>query len=521
MPPTMASSITAPMPLPIPFLTLYPMRCSPPRSIACPARIRSRSLPLAALAVAAAFAVSGCAVGPDYVRPGAASPAGFKEAPVAEAGWFPAAPADNLERGPWWELFDDADLNRLVSQVVVSNQNVAASVGAYAQARAFVGQQQAALFPQLSLNGSGQRRGSTGGSSSNGFGGVFNTFQTAADASWAPDIWGGLRRSVESARDSAQASDADLAAATLSAQGEVATNYFSLRDADTQIGLLVSTAEAYKRAVTITRNRYNAGIAPRTDLLQAQTQLSNALADLSAQTNQRALFEHAIAVLIGEAPADLTVVPVVWRPTVPAIALSLPSELLQRRPDIAAAERAVAAANAEIGVARAAYYPSINLTASAGNAASAVNNLFKASQMVWSIGLSAAQIVFDGGSIAARIRGAEAYRDVTTARYRQTVLVAFQSVEDQLSALRTLSDQAVLRRDASEAADLTEQQLLNRYQAGQVNYTDVVTAQASALAARRTVSQVAANRQSAAVGLIQALGGGWNDSELGNRTARE
>lgn len=500
-----------------PMRWLYPMRCSLPRSIACSPPTWPRCRPLAALAAAAALVVSGCAVGPDYVRPGAASPAGFKEAPVAEAGWFPAAPADNFERGPWWALFDDADLNRLVSQVAVSNQNVAASVAAYAQARALVGQQQAALFPQLSLAGNAQRRGSTGGSSSaNGFGGVFNTFQTAADATWAPDIWGGLRRSVESARDSAQASDADLAAATLSAQGEVATNYFSLRDADTQIGLLGSTAEAYRRAVTITRNRYNAGIAPRTDLLQAQTQLSNALADLSAQTNQRALFEHAIAVLVGKAPADFTVVPVVWRPTVPAIALSLPSELLQRRPDIAAAERAVAAANAEIGVARAAYYPSINLTASAGNAASTVNDLFKASQMVWSIGLSAAQIVFDGGSIAARIRGAEAYRDVTTARYRQTVLVAFQSVEDQLSALRTLSDQAVLRRDASEAADLTEQQLLNRYQAGQVNYTDVVTAQASALAARRTVSQVAANRQSAAVGLVQALGGGWNDSELGN-----
>lgn len=501
------------------------MRCSLPQSIACLQLIRARYRALAvmaALAAAAALVVSGCAVGPDYVRPDAASPAEFKEAPVAEAGWFPAAPADNLERGPWWALFDDADLNRLVSQVAVSNQNVAASVAAYAQARALVGQQQAALFPQLSLNGSGQRRGSTGGSSSsNGFGGVFNTFQTAADASWAPDIWGGLRRTVESARASAQASDADLAAATLSAQGEVATNYFSLRDADTQIGLLSRTAEAYKRAVTITRNRYNAGIAPRTDLLQAQTQLANALADLSAQTNQRALFEHAIAVLVGQAPADFAVVPVAWHPIVPAIALSVPSELLQRRPDIAAAERAVAAANAEIGVARAAYYPSINLTASAGNAASAVNNLFKASQMVWSIGLSAAQIVFDGGSIAARIRGAEANRAATIARYRQAVLVAFQSVEDQLSALRTLSDQAGLRRDASEAADLTEQQLLNRYQAGQVSYTDVVTAQASALAARRTVSQVAANRQSAAVGLIQALGGGWNDNELVSQTAPE
>lgn len=513
-----------PSTMPLPFFFLAPaLSMRLPRS--------GPRATLTTLAAAALLAISGCAVGPDYVRPAAATSAGFKEAPLAEAGWLPAAPADNLARGPWWELFGDADLDRLVEQVAISNQNIAASVAAYAQARALVGQQQAALYPQLNLAASGQRRGSTGGSSSsNGFGGVFNTFQSAADASWALDLWGGLRRNVESASASAQVSDADLAAATLSAQGEVANNYFSLRDADTQIGLLERTVEAYRRAVTITRNRYDAGIAPRTDLLQAQTQLSSTLADLSAQTNQRAVLEHAIAVLVGQAPADFSVVPAAsWQPVVPPIALVVPSALLQRRPDIAAAERAVAAANALIGVARAAYFPAINLSASAGNAASAVNNLFKASQMVWSIGLSAAQVVFDGGAIASRIRQAEANRDVTTARYRQTVLVAFQSVEDQLSSLRTLSDQAGLRRDASAAADLTEQQLLNRYQAGQVSYTDVVTAQASALTARRAVSQVAASRQSAAVGLIQALGGGWNEAQhfdpggemLNNRPGRD
>ncbi len=458
--------------------------------------------PLLVLTATAAL-LSACASGPAYRPPDVTTPAAFKEAPAAEAGWFPAAPADTLDRGPWWQLFGDAELSALAAQVEVSNQNVAAAVAAYAQARALVAQARASLFPQVALDGGAQRSGGRGANSTG------NDFQLGVGASWAPDIWGSLRLAAQGAQASVQASAADLAAARLSAQGELAINYFSLRAADAELTLLRRTVTAYQRAVTITQNRYTAGIAPRTDLLQAQTQLANAQADLASLTSNRAQLEHAIAVLIGKAPAEFAIAPAEWNMAVPAVPLVLPSELLQRRPDIASSERAVAAANAAIGVQRSAYYPSIGLTASFGNAASRVGDLFSVSSTLWSIGLSVAQTLFDAGATRARVEGAEAARDAAVARYRQTVLTAFQSVEDQLSATRALAEQAGLRKTASEAADLTEQQLLNRYQAGQVGYTEVVTAQASALNARRTLAQLAASRQAAAITLIQALGGGW------------
>jgi len=476
-----------------------PMRPSPP--------LRSTSW----LLLAAAAVLSACAVGPDYQRPSALTPAAFKEAPQADAGWFAAAPADALDRGPWWQLFGDAELDALVSQVEVSNQNVAAAVAAFAQAQSLVGQQRAALFPSIALDGSAARSGNGGGigSAASTSNSGANRLQLGVGASWEPDVWGALGRGVESAQAGAQASDANLAAARLSAQGALAINYFSLRDADTQLALLRSTVEAFERSLTITRNRYDAGIAPRTDLLQAQTLLANTRADQAALTNQRAQLEHAIAVLIGRAPADFTLPAAPWNQAIPAVPLIVPSELLQRRPDIASAERAVAVANAQIGIQRAAYYPHLGLSGSFGNAGSRVSDLFSASTSLWSVGLSVAQTLFDAGATRARVKGAEAARDVAVARYRQTVLAAFQSVEDQLSASRSLAEQASLRRAASEAADLVEQQLLNRYKAGQVSYTEVVTAQASALNTRRTVSQLAASRQASAIALIQALGGGW------------
>ncbi|MEO8805786.1 MAG: efflux transporter outer membrane subunit [Burkholderiaceae bacterium] len=461
------------------------------------------SRPTPWLLIAAAAALSACAVGPDYQRPATPSPTAFKEAPQAAAGWFPAAPADTLDRGPWWELFGDAELNVLVQQVEVSNQNVAAAVAAYAQAQALVREQRASLFPQVTLDGSATRSG--GGASTN----AGTKLQLGLGASWAPDIWGRLGRGVESAQANAQASDADLAAARLSAQGELATNYFSLRDADTELALVRSTVEGFERSRKITQNRYDAGIAPRTDVLQAQAQLANTRADLATLTNQRAQLEHAIAVLVGKAPAEFTLPVATWNMAVPSVPLFVPSELLQRRPDIAASERAVAAANAQIGIQRSAYFPSLSLSGSVGNSGSRVADLFGASTSLWSLGLSLAQTLFDAGATRARVEGAEASRDAAVARYRQTVLTAFQAVEDQLSTTRALAEQAELRRAASEAADLTEQQLLNRYKAGQVSYTEVVTAQASALSARRTLAQLAASRQAAAIALIQALGGGW------------
>ena len=456
------------------------------------------------LLIATAAVLSACAAGPDHQRPSTASIAAFKEAPRGDAGWFPAAPADMLERGPWWQLFGDADLNTLVQQVEISSQNVAAAVAAYARSRSLVREQRASLFPSITLDGSAKR---SGGGASNA---ASNSLQLGIGASWEPDLWGRLGRGVESAQASAQASDADLAGARLSAQGELATHYFSLRDADTELALVRSTASGFERALTITQNRYNAGIAPRTDVLQAQTQLANTRADLATLTSQRAVLEHAIAVLIGKAPAEFTLPVATWNMAVPAVPLLVPSELLQRRPDIAAAERAVAAANAQIGIQRAAYFPSLSLSGSLGNAGSRVADLFGASTSLWSIGLAVAQTLFDADATRARVEGAEAARDAAIARYRQTVLTAFQAVEDQLSVTRSLAEQASLRRAASEAADLTEQQLLNRYQAGQVSYTEVVTAQASALSARRTLAQLAANRQASAIALIQALGGGWH-----------
>jgi len=460
--------------------------------------------PLFAMITAAAL-LSACAVGPDYQRPTTATFGAYKEAPAADAGWFPAAPADALDRGAWWQLFGDAELNALMPRVEVSNQNIAAAVAAYAQAQALVREQRASLFPSVGANASATRSG--GGGSNTGTG---NSLQAGVSASWAPDLWGALRRTVESAQAGAQASEADLAAARLSAQGLLASDYFGLRDADNELVLVRSSVEAYARALQITTNRYNAGIAPRTDVLQAQTTLANARADLASLTAQRAQLEHAIAVLVGQPPAEFSLAPATWSMTVPAVPLGVPSELLQRRPDIASSERAVAQANAQIGIQRTAYFPSLTLSASAGSSASRVADLFGASTNLWSLGLSVAQTIFDAGATRARVEQAEAGRDAAVAKYRQTVLAAFQAVEDQLSAARSLAEQAELRRAASEAADLTEQQLLNRYTAGQVSYTDVVTAQASALSARRTLSQLAANRQTSAIALIQALGGGWH-----------
>jgi NodT family efflux transporter outer membrane factor (OMF) lipoprotein len=455
---------------------------------------------VSALALAAALA--GCAVGPAYERPTSAEPAAWKEAAAAE-GWLPAAPADALDRGEWWKLFGDPTLDELAARVQVSNQNIAVAVANYAQAQALVREQRAALFPSVSAGGSARREGTRGS-------GASNTLGASLDVDWAPDVWGRLRRAVTGAQASAQASEADLASARLSAIGDVAVNYLSLREADAELALLDITIEGYTRALTITQNRYAAGIAAQTDVLQAQTLLVNTRAERVGLARTRATLEHAIAVGVGAAPAEFSLAPVAdWTPAVPGVPTGVPSTLLQRRPDIASAERAVAAANAQIGIARSAYFPSFGLSASISSSASRVADLFNASNTLWSLGLSVAQVVFDAGAIGARVDAARAAHEAAVARYRQTVLASFQSVEDQLSAASGLAQQEVLRREASLAADKTEQQFLNRYRSAQIGYTDVVTAQAAALSARRAVLQVQLNRQTAAVQLIQALGGGW------------
>lgn len=453
------------------------------------------------LALAFAALLAGCAVGPRYEQPTTSLPATWKEAAAAE-GWLPAAPADALDRGEWWKLFGDPALDELAARVQVSNQNIAAAVANYAQAQALVREQRAALFPTVTADGSARRSGARNTAPS-------STASASLQADWAPDVWGRLRQAVSGAQASAQASEADLASARLSAVGELATNYFSLREADAELQLLAVTLQGYERSLEIARNRYNAGIAAQTDVLQAQTLYVNTQAERVALQRTRDTLEHAIAVLVGAAPAEFVLRPADWTPVVPGIPAGVPSTLLQRRPDIAAAERAVAAANAQIGIARSAYFPSLTLNAALSSSASRVGDLFNASNMLWSLGLSVTQTVFDAGAIGARVDAAKASHEAAVAGYRQTVLTAFQNVEDQLTAGASLAQQEGLRREASAAADLTEQQFLNRYRQGQVSYTDVVTAQVSALNARRTLLQLQVNRQSAAVALIQALGGGW------------
>ncbi len=445
------------------------------------------------------LALAGCATGPAYKVPTAPLSAEFKEA----QGWQPAAPADLLEKGPWWELFGDVTLNDLARQVEVNNQNVAAAAARYAQARAAVAEQRAALFPVVTLDASANRSG--GGDTRSA-----SQYRVNIGGSWEPDVWGRLRAGVSGAQASAQASEADLAAARLAAQGELAANYIGLRLSDAQLALLGETVEGYQRVLQITQNRVNAGVAPSSDLLQAQTQLANASADRLTLQRQRAQLEHAVAILLGKAPADFTLQPAPWALQVPDIPVGLPSTLLERRPDIAAAERRVAAANAQIGIARSAYFPSLSLGGSYGMAGSQLGGLFSASNTLWSLGLSAAQAVFNAGATGARVDQASAARDVAVANYRQSVLDALGDVENQLAASKVLAQQQALRETSAAAASQVEQQMLNRYRAGQLGYTEVVTAQVTALNARRAVLQAQADRQSTAVALVQALGGGWH-----------
>lgn len=454
----------------------------------------------------AALVTTGCAnLAPKYEVPTVDTPVAFKE---GNGAWVAAAPADTLEKGPWWQLFDDPLLTGLASQVEVSNQNVAAAVAAYAQARALTREQRASLFPRVDLDGSRRTTGGGGGTPTR------QSYQVDIGASWEPDVFGRLRLTVQSARAGEQVAQADLAAARLAAQGELAVNYFGLRESDVLRGLQAETLAGYERSLQITRNRYEAGVVARTDVLQAESQLANSRADLLTLERQRATFEHAIAVLVGKAPANFSIpADPKWSVQVPALPPEVPTTLLQRRPDIASAERRVAQANAGIGIERAGFFPSFSLSGSAGLSAARMSDLFSASSLAWALGASLAQTIFDAGANSARVDQARASLDQAAARYRQTVLAAFQDVEDQLVALRILQDQQGLRLEASRAADLVEQQVLNRYQAGQVGYTEVITAQQSAATARRALVTAQIDRQLSAVALIQALGGGWRGLE--------
>lgn len=476
------------------------------------------------LLTATILGVSACSVGPDYQKPPAPTPVAFKEL----AGWKAGEPQDTADRGPWWTIFNDPVLDALEKRVEIDNQNLKASEAAYRQARALVDQSRAGFFPTISGDFSGTRSHSGGGTSSTGSsvstaGGIIttggssrtqNSFSTSASASWDLDVWGRIRRTVEGDIASAQASAADLAAAKLSAQTTLAIDYFQLRYQEELKRLLDTTAADYTRSLQITQNQYNAGVAAKADLLSAQTQLLNAQASSINSGVQRATLEHAIAVLVGAPAGDFSIAPTGLPSTVPVMPPGVPSTLLERRPDIAGAERRMAAANAQIGVAIAAYFPDLTLSPSYGYSSTKLSNLISSPTNVWSLAASLAETLFDAGSRSAQVEQARASYDQTIAQYRQTVLEGFQQVEDQLAALRILEQQSVVEdqtvKVAQEAARLT----LNQYKAGTVPYSSVITAQATALNTEQTALNVLQNRLTASVSLIQAIGGGWDAAKL-------
>jgi len=483
--------------------------------------IPQRAIPASSLAIGIALLLSGCAVGPDYRRPTAAQPDHFKEAAPTTATPAPPASTGSSPQGNWWLLFHDETLNELEARVIVSNQTLAESEAAWREAQAVVREQRAALFPSLGLTGTAQRSQSGGGFSNTSTtgsatfatgGGATNLFQVQASASWEIDLWGKLRRALENARDSAAASEADLRAARLSTQGTLATTYLELREADFEEGIVAETVKAYDRALVITRNRYAVGTAARSDVVQAETQLANAQAtDVQLQL-QRAQYEHAIADLLGTTPAEFTLPPTAeWRAEVPVVPAGLPSALVKRRPDIVAAERRVAAANATIGVQTAAYFPDLTLTGGYGFAASAVGSLFKSASRSWSGAASATDPLFDAGARSAQVAAARAAYDQSVATYRQAVLDAFRAVEDGLVSATLLAREFEARQRASTAADVAEQLALNQYKAGTISYTDVVVLQTAALSARQALAEARLACQTNAVTLVTALGGGWED----------
>ncbi len=464
-----------------------------------------------ALTLGLAAALAGCMVGPDYLRPDAAVPDAYKEA----GDWKLAQPRDGASRGRWWEDFGDPQLNALIEQVEISNQTVLVAEAQFRQARALVASSRAALYPALDGSASIIRsRSPTGVIGGTTAGRVLTNRTASLDANWEADLWGRVRRAVESNEANALASAADLAAARLSAQAELASDYFQLRILDAQKQLIEDTVAAFQKSLDLTKNRYDAGVAAKVDVVQAQTQLKSTQADAIDLGVQRAQFEHAIAVLIGKPPAALSLERVPLAISMPLIPFGLPSELLERRPDIAAAERHVAGANAQIGVAKAAYFPSLSLSASGGFRSTDAAQWFTVPSRFWSIGPALAQSIFDAGLRRAQTDQAIAAYDATVAQYRQAVLAGFQEVEDNLAALRILEEEAKVQEDAVRAARESVTLTLNQYKAGTVSFLNVAIVQTTLLNNERTAMGILGRRLVAAVTLVKALGGGWNASEL-------
>ncbi|WP_047286365.1 efflux transporter outer membrane subunit [Pseudomonas protegens] len=454
--------------------------------------------------------LSACAIGPDYQRPQVAEPVQYKEA----EGWRQANPSDALARGAWWELYGDAQLNGLIDKLNSSNQSVAQAEAQFRQARALVRSSRGSFFPSVDLS-AGKTRASQGtGSSSSALSssssGIRDTYNTQLGVSWEADVWGKLRRDLEANEASAEASFADLAAMRLSQQSELAQNYLQLRVIDEQKRLLEATVAAYQRSLTMTQNQYQAGVSGKDAVAQAQTQLKSTQADLIDLIWQRAQFENAIAVLIGVPPAEFNLAESKTIPVLPQVPLSVPSQLLERRPDIASAERSVIAANAKIGVAKAAYYPDLTLSLAGGYSSSTYADWISLPNRFWSVGPKLAMTLFDGGQRSAEVDRTEAVYDQTVAKYRQTVLDGFREVENYMVQLKVLEDEAGVRQQALDSAREALRLTENQYKAGLIAYLDVVTSQTTALSNERSVLSLLQSRLIASVQLIAAMGGGWD-----------
>lgn len=471
-----------------------------------------------AIGTACALALAACAVGPNYHRPAAPPAAAFK----AQKGWTPATPAQ-VASTQWWSIYDDPELSSLEEQVEVSNQNVKSAVATYYAAREAITVDRSGFFPDISLGFGGTRSGGSGtyNRSVTGFVAQGNTTHTvydlSASGSWDIDIWGKLRREVESDIAKAQADAADIAAARLSAQDTLAQDYFQLRAAEQQLRILKTTVQDYKVSLEIAQNQVNAGTTTLADVYSARTQLENTIAQENSVQLTRDEMEHAIAVLIGKAPAQLAIPQGEFTATVPVVPAGLPSQLLLRRPDIAAAERSLESANAQIGVAEAAWFPSLTLTGSYGYESSSLATLVRASNDVWSFGPSLAQTLFNAGATWAQTREERALYDSAVASYRETVLTAFQQVENDLATLAHLQteyaqDEAAVA-DAERSAALT----LNQYRAGTVAYTSVIVADTTLFTAQITELNVQSQRLTASADLVDAIGGDWNSADLKKR----
>ena len=458
------------------------------------------------LSLALLLLLGGCAVGPDYQRPSASVPLHYKEA----RGWQRAAPQDDQSKGEWWAVYHDDTLSGLLQQVSLSNQNVASYAAQYREAQALAAQSRAARFPTLGYDASATRSGTR--STNSGARSVTSSNAAQLSASWEADLWGKLRRTREENVASAQASAAELANVTLSAQSALAQDYFQLRIMDEKIARYQQSVAAYVRYMQVIENKYRAGSESRATLAQARMQLESARASALDEQWQRAQLEHAIALLLGKTPAEFSLPAAKLTASLPPLPQTLPSQLLQRRPDIASAERNVAAANAAVGVAIAGYYPDLTLSASGGTSASALHNLFSLPYRVWSLGPDLSGTLLDFGATSAKVEQARAAWDASVASYRLSVLTAMQEVEDDLVELNTLASELDAQQRAADAARESARVTRNQYEAGMIDYLDVATTETSSLSAQQSLLTLQSTQWVASVALIAALGGGWQSA---------